>query len=155
RGDVLERAIAAIAVERIGERREVFRMAIDADPASGIAAVAVVGGRPFGVVYNPEVEPSVAIVVEPARGHGPFAAADSGSFGDILESPVAQIAIQGIPVDAGYEQVRMTVVIEIAHGRAHRVACAGDASRLGHVAELPSAFVVEQAIPVLRRRLSK
>ena len=74
---VLEGAVAAIAIERIGEPLEIHRVAVDAHVARGVAAKTVVADRPLGVIHHQQIEQAIVVVVEPARGHGPPIALDA------------------------------------------------------------------------------
>ena len=124
-------------------------------PRAASPQIAVVGGGPFGVVDHPEIEFAVAIVIEPAGGDGPLAAGDAGFGGDVLEVAVSEVAIEGVAIDAGDEEVGVTVVIVVADGGAHGVAGAGDARLFGDVGELPIAFVAIEAVPIFGGGLLK
>ena len=79
---------------------------------------------------HPEVELAVAIVIEPAGGHGPLAARDAGLGGDVLEAAVAEIVVEDVAVDAGDEEVGVAVVVVVGRRGAHGIACARDARLL-------------------------
>ena len=98
---------------------------------------------------HPEVELAIAIVIEPTGSHGPLAARDSGLGGDVFKRAVTAIAVEQVAVDAGDEEVGVSVVVKIADGSAHGISRSGHAGLLGDIAELPIALVAIQAIPIL------
>src|SRR5580658_7113735 len=103
---------------------------------------------PSDVARHEQIQQSVVVVVEPARGHRPTViSAQSSPIGYILEGPVAFVAIEDVVVQSGDEQIRETVVVKIAGRHAHGVAVARNARSLGHVGESSVAVIAKQSIP--------
>jgi hypothetical protein len=72
-------------------------------------------GVPHEIVANVEVEVAIAVQIGEGGGGGPVAVApQTGTLCDLLEGPVAPIAIQGVTAPAGEEEIRMASVVEIA-----------------------------------------
>ena len=67
-----------------------------AQVAGGVATVAVIVEREFGIVHNEKVEKAIVIVIKPARGHRPLIALDSSLLRDILEATVSEIVIKRV-----------------------------------------------------------
>ena len=114
-------------------------------------------GRVFGVPDEvmADVKVEVAVVVQVGEGGrgGPVAiAAEAGAIGDILEGPVASVAVKGVRSPAGDEEVGTAVVVEVADGHAMAVTSLhpGDAGPFGGVFKCAVAAVAEQ--PVAGRR---
>ena len=110
-------------------------------------------GRPLHVIDDQEIEAAVVVVVEPAAADGEVAAGDARGFRDVLESPVAAIAIELIRAHAGDEQIDVAVVVEVACRCPDRVAGARQAGRGRHVREAHAAVVAVETIRVDRRHL--
>ena len=104
--------------------------------------------RPAHVVDDQEIEPAVVVVVEPAGGRRPFAAADARPLGDVFEAAVAAVAQQLVARDAGDEEIDVAVVVVVGGRRTHRVADAAHAGRRGHVGELHAAVVAIEPVGV-------
>ena len=100
-----------------------------------------------------DVQVEVAVVVEIGEGRrgGLVAGAgQAGARGDVLEGPVAAIAVERVGLQAGDEQVGMPVVVVIAHGDAQAVTPPpgdrGDSGFLGHVLEGAVAAVAKEPV---------
>ena len=129
RRHVFERAVAAIAVEAVRQPLEDARVAVDVDPPRLVSAGRILVRRPLHVIDDQEIEAAVVVVVEPAAADGEVAAGDARGLRDVLESPVAAIAIELIGAHAGDEQIDVAVVVEVACRCPDRVAGAGEAGR--------------------------
>ena len=129
RRHVFEGAVAAIAVEAVRQPLEDARVAVDVDPPRLVSAGRILVRRPLHVIDDQEIEAAVVVVVEPAAADGEVAAGDARGLRDVLESPVAAIAIELIGAHAGHEQIDMAVVVEVAGRCPDRVAGAGKAGR--------------------------
>ena len=74
---------------------------------------------------------------------------------DVLEGPIAAVAVERIGEQPGHEQVGMPVVIVIAHGHALAVTlCPGDRCDPGcprHVLERAVATIAKEAVARVRR----
>src|SRR4051794_34146446 len=114
-------------------------------PGPGVAAELGVGDVPFEVVADVEVEVAVAVEVR-KRGRGrPVAGpAQPGAAGDVLEGPVAPVAIEGIRVPACDEEVRAAVVVVVADRDAVPIPAghSGDPGAVGGVLEGPVPSVM-------------
>ncbi len=98
-----------------------------------------------------QIELAVIIVIEPARGHRPFAALDSGLLRHVLELAISQVVIQNITVHTGYEQIGITVVIEVGSRCAHRIASSCHSGLASNVGKLHPAIISIKAVEVFRR----
>ena len=105
-------------------------------------------GRPAHVVDHQQIEPAVVVVVEPAGGRRPFAAAEARPLGDVLEAAVAAVVQQLVARDAGDEEIDVAVVVVVGGRRTHGVAGAAHARCRGHVGELHAAVVAIEPIGV-------
>src|SRR4029453_6308740 len=112
-GNVLERAVATVPVEAVGQAFEIARVAVDADATRLVAAIAPSLGRPADVIDHQQVEPAVVVVVEPPAGGGPLTAADGSAIGDVFERSVATIAKELVAGHAGDEEIDVAVVVVI------------------------------------------
>ena len=72
-------------------------------------------------------------------------AAQARRVGDVLEGPVAPVAVQGIRPPSRDEQVGVAVAVDVAHGHAVAVAAgkAADPGAVGDVLEGAVAAIVE------------
>ena len=118
-------------------------MAVDADTARLIAAVAIRLGRPLHVVDHKEVEPSVPVVVEPGRRDRPIAAGDPGSRRHVFESSISAVVQQLVLADSGDEQVHVSIVVVICRRRPHGIAHSLDAGGGRHVGEPKFAIIAD------------
>ena len=97
----------------------------------------------MAVARNHEIEPVVPVVVDPQRATAPGHGGQTRGRGDLLELPVAEIAVELIRRTGGVgdEQVDVAVIVEIsrrhapshAHGHGGRL----DPAAAGHVDEHP------------------
>src|SRR5204862_5810011 len=119
--NVLEGAVAPVAIERVREPLEMLGVTVDANVSLPVAAEAIVIRRPLGVVHHDEVKPAVVVIVEPAGGHGPLVALDAGLLGRVFEATVPKVVVQDVPVNAGHKQISVAVIVIVGGGAAHRV----------------------------------
>ena len=106
-------------------------------------------GVPDEVVADVEVE--VAVVVEVGkggRGRPVAIAPQAGPIGDVLERPVAAVAIERVGSPAGDEEVGMAVVVDVADGHAVPVASLhpADAGSVARIVKRAVALVPKQSI---------
>ena len=80
-------------------------------------------------------------------------ALQAGGARHILEGAVTAVVEQGVTLDAGDEEVRVSVVVIVARRDADVVACAAHAGFGGHVLEGPVVPVAIEAVAVLRAGL--
>src|ERR1043165_5979796 len=134
------------------ERRgpfEVVRVAVGANlrrAAVERAALKV----PIHVARDEEVEPPVAVVVEPARARRPARRARLRLLRHVLESAIAAVTIQSRATQAGDVEVYEAVAVEVSGRRAHRVAFAAQSRALGHVLEGAVRLLMIETIPEAR-----
>src|SRR6185436_20396485 len=93
RGDVLERAVAVVAIEHARRRLVVVGVAVRAVAGLLLAAVAVPLEAPQDVTRDEQVEAAVVVVVEEPRARAPTRAAHAGPGGDVGEGAVAVVAV--------------------------------------------------------------
>ncbi len=135
RGDVLERAVAAIAEEPGGRAAIRFRRAIRLLLAVH-AAMDVGLGRPAHVVADEQIQPAIAVVVEPqGRGAEAGAIAKACPRGDVHEGALAAVAKQAVLANRRDQQILPAVVVEVRDGHAHPVKVRREARALGDIDE--------------------
>ena len=100
-GDVDERAVAVVAVQRVGN-------AIAGFPVRLRRRVLVISHA-----QQVEIEEAVAIIVRDQRHAAPAAGFDTGDLGDVGETPAALVAVQLLAADTADEEVRGAVIVEI------------------------------------------
>jgi hypothetical protein len=167
---VLELRSVHVAIEFALRAGELLRRDVRPHPARQHGRDAeVVRRRPREVVAHEEVEPAVAIEVEPdgrrrerdrfgvpgevRRAGGPLRlAADPGAVGRVLErlaaprapAPLpAGVAEESVAAARGDEQVRPAVVVVVADRDAHAVEFDVQPARGGHVLVAASAIAVQ------------
>src|SRR5207247_6385988 len=144
---VAECSVAIVSEQLIGERRVMPRMAIRAQAWRLLAAVRLARGIPHAVIHDEQIEPAVAIEVEPGAVDAPHRSRlwmhtrQMGLRGDVAERSVSEIAIEDIAPDARDEEIRKSVVVEIRCRGAHHVAVPLHAGELGHVGKTAVAEV--------------
>src|ERR1035437_8768628 len=133
--DIFERAVAAVAEEPAGLAVIGFGRAIRLALAIH-AAENVVRRGPLDVVADQEVEPAVAVEIEPdGRGAEGAATAQPGLFGDVDEAAAAVIPEEAVLADGGDQEVREAIVVVVADGHTHAVHFHRQAGALGDVGE--------------------
>ena len=118
-GDVVERAVAPVAIEHVLAARQARRTARDRHAL--VAAQPRLGhGRrreiEVDVVGGEQVEAAVAVVVEEGAARAPARAhvAESRRVGHVLERAVARVAEQAVLAPEGDEQILVAVVVVVA-----------------------------------------
>src|SRR5262249_40793406 len=112
---------AIVAEDMVGGPFVLVRMAV-VNLIALVPAERGVVGIPSGVVADVQVEVAVAVEVgEGRRGGGGPRPGQARTLGHILEGLVAPIAEEGVPAQAGEEEVGPSVVVVIADGDAHAV----------------------------------
>ena len=119
-GDILKRAVAAIAIQQIGAAAEALRAARHRN----LAIAAVEGrsrlGRARGVeghvVGDEQIEVAVAIVIEETAARAPTVldAGHARLLGDIREGAVAVVAVEHVSPEVGDEEIVEPVVVVVA-----------------------------------------
>ena len=151
RGDVRERSVAVVAVERMAARRQPARPAVHRN-----AFPVAVGVSPgFGSVLESKSGNWRRTDRDARRGHsretcsrtqiGPCPG-EGRPCGDIGERAVAIVAIQNVLAPVGDEQIVESVVVVVANSDARRPAGAEQAGLLRHVGERAVAVVLVQAV---------
>src|SRR5713226_8642701 len=148
--NVLESAVAAIAIEKVSRWGKFARRAIGSPgPTAGLA----VPGVPFHVTGHKEIEMAVIVEVEKTGRDGPAAARDSRFGGDIREGSVAVVVIQDVLSVARDEEIGIAIIVVVADRDAHAVvasAGAGQACGFSHIRETAIFILAIKAIPVAR-----
>ena len=148
-GDVLERAVALVAIERVLATRKARRPAghrhafVSAQPRVGCGR----GGEiEVDVVGDEQVETAVAVVVDERRARSPSEprVLQAGALGQLGKRSVAVVAIQAVLAVVGDEQVLVAVIVVVARGGALAPAVRADARPGRHVLERAVAFVAIQ-----------
>ena len=118
----------------------------------GRAAARLRGGVPDDVVRDEQVQPAIVVVIQPAGRYRPHAAelrvgsGDAGLRGDVGEAAVAEVAVEGVALHAGDEDIGVAVVVEVADGDGRGIAFAGEARLGGDVGERHVAVIAKQAV---------
>ena len=84
-------------------------------------AVDVFLERPLHVVRDEDVEPAVAIVVEPRRARAEVGVLDTGRLRHVAKPEVPLVVEQSIALDRGHIEIVATVVVVIAGGNTHPI----------------------------------
>ena len=74
---------------------------------------------PFDISPHKKIEPTVAVIIDPAGARGPTAAANTGLFRHVGKRAVTVIVIQIISTVSGYIKVRAAVVVIVTGGDSH------------------------------------
>ena len=148
RRDVLECSVTAVPIQAVRQALEHARVAVDRDAAGAIAAEGIRIRRPAHVVHDQEVEAAVVVVVEPAAGHGPLAAADARPPRHVLEPTVAAIVQQLVLSHAGDEEIDVTVVVVVGRGGPHGIPDTSYACVVGDVRKPHPAVVAIETVGV-------
>ncbi len=153
RRDVVEGAVATIAIQPIRQSLEDTRMAINPYPTRNVATRAVGVRRPVDVIDDEQVETPVVVEVEPGAGHTPLTAGNPGAFGHIVEAAVAAVAQQLVLPHTGDEEIDVAVVVVVGRGGAHGVADTTHTGRLGDVGETHLPIIPIETVRVVGRAL--
>ena len=122
-GDIFERAVALVEKELVGESLVIAGMAVlrhTFDDALGNIRIG-----PLQIVHDEQIEQSVIVHVHPDGRNRPQRAilgiippVEAGFLRYVGECAVAVVVIERVAVDAGNEDVRMTIVVVISDGNA-------------------------------------
>src|SRR5690242_15724189 len=105
-----------VVVERGLLSLVVSGMAVGTVAGAAFAAPQVILGRPFDVIGDQQVEPSVFIVVKPSRAGGPSVFIGYASLGgDVGKGPIAVIVIKDSAAVAGHVEIGIAVVVEVSN----------------------------------------
>ena len=146
RADVLERAVAAVAIEAVGQPPVGFRRAVVARPrrvgADGAIVEVVVD-----VVADVQIQPTVPVVVDERRGDAERVSRTSmpARVRHVGERPVAVVPKEPFRFEARHEQIDPAVVVEVSRRHPEAVSVGLQAALFGHVDEAP------RSVPVRRR----
>ena len=149
-GHVGEGAVAVVVVESVGQAIIEIGMAMEQSARPWIAACRLFFRIPRHVIDHEQVEPAVAIVIEPAGGHGPGFAVNPSLGRDVFEGAVAAVAVENVAAHAGDEQIGMAVVIVIGGCHAHAVTLSRDPGLGGDILENAIAAIAVKPIPEAR-----
>ena len=154
-GNIGERAVPVVAVERVRDRLVPLGIAVFALLARHANGIVI--HIPFHVVGNEQIRQAVVVVIHPYcrdRPHLlalPHTAANAGFGGNVGESSVAIIVIKDVLPVARNEEIGVAVIVVVADRDAHAVvarASAGKARGFRHVRETAVFVLAIEAIPV-------
>src|SRR6266567_503582 len=157
RGDVLEFSVAFVQEQLIRKFLVKFRMTVLRlifEPA-----VRLLRPIPLQVVDYKEIEQPVVIDIQPGSSHRPQGSILRVRFGEsrllanIREGTIAVIVIQGVAVNACYEDVFETVIVVVSNRNANVEPSSLQPCLLGNVVKCAVAIVMKEPIPVFRRVL--
>src|SRR6185436_20051823 len=130
---------------------EVVRMAVRAQSSSRTTTKRrAVFKIPLHVTRDKQIEPAVAIVVEPAGTRGPTFRNVWKFARDVTESGVAVVAIEIIRFVSTDEQIDVSVVVVVSSSNAHAVSGAFESRAFGHIGERSVGFLLVESVPVFR-----
>ena len=113
----VDEATAVIAKQSVREGYDEARGAADVPRCAGAPTELGVGRIPGPIMADVEVEVAVVIEVrEGGRSRPGAGASQAPSFGDVLEGAVALVAVEGVSIPSGDEQVGVAVVVDVADG---------------------------------------
>ena len=87
-----------------------------------------------------QVEPAVAVVIEPGRARREPVVADAGGVGHVREAKPAKVVEQAVAAERGDVEVCSAVVV-VAGGHAHAVGLHAETGGRGHVGKRAVAIV--------------
>src|SRR5579883_864428 len=157
--DIGKGSVAVIAVQPAGILRHSGRMAIDWHIAIVAGGVLSARGHPglveHHVVRDEQVEPAVAVVIDPraAAAVADARVQQAGAFGHIGEGAVAVVVEQQVLAPAGDEKIVEAVVIVIPDGDAGGPHGAAQAGFFGDIGERAVAMVAVEPDRRARRRV--
>src|SRR4051794_10096290 len=135
--DILKRAVRFLVKKKISRGLEIVGMTKRAVVAARAEKLTQVSGLaaektaslevPIHVTKDEEVEPSIAIVVEPTGAGGPSRSVEPQLTGYIRKGAVTLIAVHNIAAISRNVEIDESVVIVIAGGHTEAVAVAFDA----------------------------
>src|SRR5262249_30011651 len=111
-----------------------------------LAVAVVVWEPPVPVVGDVKVEVAVVVVVEEGPAGGPTRAVDPGGPTDVLERPIAAIAIEDVVAVVAQEDVRIAVVVDIADDDPVAEPREAQAGRPGDIPEPTAAQVAVEPV---------
>ncbi len=154
--NILECAVALVEKELVGQALVIARMAVLRNSLNDALGNIRIG--PLQIVDDEQIEQSVVIHVDPDGGNRPQRAVlgiiplvEAGFLRHIGEGAVAIVVIKRVAVNAGDEDVRMSIVVVVADGNADIESCPFQPGLFCHVRERAVAVVAEEAVEVLRR----
>ncbi len=146
-GDIGEGAIAIVAEESIGSGG----VGGGVDGVGDFGAVLLCGSFGIGaaigeldIVADIEVDPAVAVVIEPGAARAETEVLGSGGRGDIGEGAIGIVMEEGVFAVAGDVEVEGVVVVVIAPRGGHAVEGEIEAGGLGDIGEGAIAVILEE-----------
>ena len=151
-GDIGKGAVAVVVKERMEAGREAARTAVH--PHVPEHAVLVLSGLrravriEIEVVGDEQVEPAVAVVVDPGAARAPMRPilADAGFLGHIGERAVPVVVVQHVLAPVGDEQVFEAVVVVVADADAVGPAGTNQPGLRRDIGESAVAIVLVEAV---------
>ncbi len=118
----------------------------------------IFGIRPLQIVDDEQVEQAIVVYVDPDGGNSPQRAifrivplVEARLLCHIRERAVTIVVVESVAVNAGHENVRVTVVVIIADRDADIEARSFQARMLSDIGEGAVPVVAEEAVRILRR----
>src|SRR5215472_11638346 len=123
RGDVGERSVSVIVIERVVSGRKAVRAAPDGESLPftvlGAAGFGYMGQIEIDVVGHEDVQPAIAVIVDESAAGSPARTChrQPRALGDVFEFAVSEITVEAVVAVIGHEQVGMAVVIDVTGAR--------------------------------------
>ena len=102
---------------------------------------------PIHVTQDDEVQPSIAIVVEPTGAGGPSRSVEPELAGHVRKGADTLVAVHDVPAISRDVKIDETIIIIISCGHTEAVAAAFDASELGDICKSAIRFLMIESIP--------
>src|ERR1700722_12378662 len=106
----------------------------------------MVGGIIHKAAYE-QVQPAIAVIIEPDRAGGPARSSHACLLSHIAECSVTVVLIEDAFSVGGDQHVGPSVVVEIAHRHAHTERAAAHSRLHRYVTERSIAVVLVQRVP--------
>src|SRR5205814_2127575 len=114
---------AIVVIEEAVRPRESERRAVRApDTGDSERLVGILVLAPLNIIADEQIEAAIVVDIDECRTCGPRSVAtNAGACGDILEFPVAEIAVEMIAPERSDENIHESIVVIVPHRDAHAV----------------------------------
>ena len=146
--DILECAVAAVAIKNVGCSRELFRRTVGMPLAAAALAVFRI---PFHVAGDKQIQLAVVVIIKETRRNRPASSTDTRLRGHVSKAAIPVVMVKNVLSIAGDVEVGIAIIIVVADRDSHAVvAVAGfrQASLLGYVSEATVAVLPVEPVPV-------
>jgi hypothetical protein len=152
---IRERAVPVIVIQCIGQPWIEPRMAVRALPGRAVLADRLFIRVPVDIVHHEQIQPPVAIVIEPHRRYRPRLAVNSGLRSHVFKCAIPAIAVQKVALESGHEQIGASIVVVIGGGSPHAETLPAQTRFHGGVFERAISAIAIQPVPPSGVRLDQ